>query len=139
MMRRRRLWKTLPVALALLAAACTGGGGGSTGAQAANYTLTLQNAASATITAKALTAQGTLALSSKVYNGTASATPTGAAALQTAEASPQASLAIQARSRIPQCDFDPNRPLQSRWRQQLPARWSSCPACDSTKGMMRSQ
>ena len=38
MMRRRRLWKSFPVALALLAAACTSGGGGSTGGQTSGGT-----------------------------------------------------------------------------------------------------
>jgi hypothetical protein len=67
------------------AATVTFGGLSLTGAQAGDYTLTIQSAASATITTKALTAQGTLALSSKVYNGTTSASPTGAAALQPTE------------------------------------------------------
>jgi len=61
------------------------GGVSLNGAQAGNYTLTVQSAASATITAKALTAQGTLTAPTKVYNGTTAATPGGAAALQTAE------------------------------------------------------
>ena len=39
-----------------------------------------------TVNPKALTAQGTLSISSKVYDGTTNATPSGAAALQTAEA-----------------------------------------------------
>src|SRR5207245_2073460 len=51
-----------------------------------NYTYSFVTANTGTITAKALTAQGTLALSSKVYDGTTGATPTGAAALQATEA-----------------------------------------------------
>jgi len=61
------------------------GGLSLTGNQAGDYTLTIQSAASAIITPKALTAQGTLSISSKVYDGTTSATPSGAAALKTAE------------------------------------------------------
>ncbi len=56
-----------------------------TGAGSGNYTLSAPSL-SATITAKPLTALGTLAVSSKVYDGTANATPTGAAALQSPEA-----------------------------------------------------
>jgi hypothetical protein len=55
-----------------------------TGASSGNYTLSAPSL-SATITAKALTAQGTLTAPTKVYNGTTTATPGGAAGLQTAE------------------------------------------------------
>src|SRR5947199_188793 len=41
-----------------------------TGTGASNYSVTQQSGLTANITAKALTAQGSLALSSKVYNGT---------------------------------------------------------------------
>src|SRR5205814_926144 len=53
-----------------------------------NYTYTFITANTGTITAKALTAVGTLVFpASKVYDGTTTATPTsGVAALQTAEA-----------------------------------------------------
>ncbi len=61
------------------------GGLSLTGAQAGDYSLTIQSVASATITAKALTAQGTLTAPTKVYDGTTAATPGGAAALKTAE------------------------------------------------------
>jgi hypothetical protein len=56
-----------------------------TGTGTGNYSLTtlIQGA---TITPKALTAQGTLSGGSKVYNATTTATPSGSAALQTAEA-----------------------------------------------------
>ena len=66
----------------------TFGGVSLTGAQAANYALTIQTPASATITPKALTALDSLVFpASKVYDGTTTATPTsGAAALQATEA-----------------------------------------------------
>src|SRR2546430_6758617 len=63
----------------------TFGGLSLTGAQAGDYTLTIQGAASATITTKALTAQGTLSGGAKVYDAATTAAPTGAAALQAAE------------------------------------------------------
>jgi hypothetical protein len=56
-----------------------------TGTAAANYSLT-QPALNANITAKPLTAAGTLAAQSRPYNGTTVATLTGSAALLTAEA-----------------------------------------------------
>ena len=56
-----------------------------TGAQAGNYTLTAP-VLSANITAKALTAAGTLAASNKIYDATTTASLTGSAALLTAEA-----------------------------------------------------
>ena len=68
------------------ASTVTFGGLSLTGAQAADYSLTVQSPAAATITAKGLTAAGTLAAQSKVYNGTTNAVLTGAAALLTAEA-----------------------------------------------------
>ena len=55
------------------------------GSAAGNYTLTGMTG-SVTITPKPLTAQGTLSGGGKIYNGTTTATPSGAAALQTAEA-----------------------------------------------------
>ena len=65
----------------------TYGGVSLTGAQAANYALAIQSPVSATITAKALTATGTLSVpASKVYDGTTSAAVTGSAALQATEA-----------------------------------------------------
>jgi len=54
------------------------------GSSAANYTL-VGASGTVTITVKALTALSTLALTSKVYDGTTTANPTGAAALQPAE------------------------------------------------------
>ena len=57
-----------------------------TGSASGNYTLTQPSGLTANIAAKALTAMGTLAISSKAYDGTTTATPTGAAALQGAEA-----------------------------------------------------
>jgi len=68
------------------ASTVTFGGLSLTGAQATDYSLTVQSPAAATITAKGLTAAGTLAAQSKVYNGTTNAVLTGAAALLTAEA-----------------------------------------------------
>ena len=56
-----------------------------TGSAAGNYTLTQPTGLTANITAKPLTAQGTLALTSKVYDRTTTANPTGAAALQSTE------------------------------------------------------
>src|SRR5438876_90332 len=58
------------------------------GAQSGNYTLTQQTGLTQSVTAKSLTAVGTLVFpASKVYDGTTIATPTsGSAALQTAEA-----------------------------------------------------
>ena len=56
-----------------------------TGAQAPNYTLTAPTL-SAAITAKSITAQGTLSGGGKTYNGTTTATPSGSPALQAAEA-----------------------------------------------------
>jgi hypothetical protein len=55
------------------------------GAQAGNYSLTAPSL-TANITAKALTAAGTLAAQNKTYDATTGATLTGAAALLTAEA-----------------------------------------------------
>jgi parallel beta-helix repeat protein len=57
-----------------------------TGPQAANYTLTLQSPASATITTKALTMSGLSVPASKIYDGKIAAVVTGTAALQSAEA-----------------------------------------------------
>ncbi len=57
-----------------------------TGAQAANYTLTTQSAASATITAKALTMSGLSVPASKTYDGGTTAVVTDSKALQSAEA-----------------------------------------------------
>ncbi len=57
-----------------------------TGAQAANYTLTIQGTSSATITAKALTMTGLSVPASKIYDGTTSAIVTDAKALLTSEA-----------------------------------------------------
>src|SRR5204862_520721 len=62
----------------------TGSGLSLTGTGNGNYSLTAPTL-SATITAKALTAQGTLSIASKVYDGTTSASPSGAAALQSTE------------------------------------------------------
>ena len=56
-----------------------------TGSAAVNYLLTQPAGLTANITAKALTAQGTLALTGKVYDGTTTATPTGTAALPSTE------------------------------------------------------
>jgi hypothetical protein len=65
----------------------TYGGLSLTGAQAGDYSLTIQSPTSADITPKALTAVGTLVFpATKVYDGTRTATPTsGAAALQGTE------------------------------------------------------
>lgn len=57
-----------------------------TGADAGNYSLTIQSAASATITAKALTMSGLSVPASKIYDGTTAAVVSGSAALQTSEA-----------------------------------------------------
>jgi hypothetical protein len=57
-----------------------------TGAQAGNYSLTIQSAASATITAKALTMSGLSVPASKIYDGTTAAVVSGSAALQSSEA-----------------------------------------------------
>jgi len=57
-----------------------------TGAQAGNYSLTMQSSASATISAKALTMSGLSVPSSKVYDGTTAASVSGTPALLTAEA-----------------------------------------------------
>ena len=57
-----------------------------TGTGNGNYTVTSQAGLTQTVTAKALTAQGTLSGGGKVYNGLTTTTPTGSAALQTAEA-----------------------------------------------------
>ncbi|MEI6601324.1 MAG: YDG domain-containing protein, partial [Comamonadaceae bacterium] len=57
-----------------------------TGAQAGNYTLTIQSPANATITPKALTMSGLSVPASKVYNGTTVAVVTDAKTLATAEA-----------------------------------------------------
>ncbi len=56
------------------------------GAQAANYTLTIQSAASATITAKALTMSGLSVPASKVYDGNTTTVVSGSPALQASEA-----------------------------------------------------
>jgi len=56
-----------------------------TGTGTANYTMTQQSGLTQTVTAKALTAQGTLSGGGKVYDGTTAATPSGAPALQGAE------------------------------------------------------
>ena len=67
------------------AATVTFGGLSLTGAEAGNYTLTVQSPANATITAKALTISG-LTASGKTYDGNTTATVNGTAALQTAQA-----------------------------------------------------
>jgi parallel beta-helix repeat protein len=64
----------------------TYGGLSLAGAQAGNYTLTIQSPVAATITAKALTMSGLSIPASKVYNGTNAAAVTGTAALQATEA-----------------------------------------------------
>ena len=64
----------------------TFGGLSLTGASAANYTLTIQAPAAATITAKALTFSGLSVPASKVYDGTTAAVVSGTPALQAAEA-----------------------------------------------------
>ena len=56
-----------------------------TGAQAGNYTLTIQSPASATITAKALTMTGLSVPASKVYSGTTTAVVSGTASLTASE------------------------------------------------------
>ncbi|PWU13392.1 MAG: hypothetical protein C5B50_19475 [Verrucomicrobia bacterium] len=56
-----------------------------TGAQAGDYTLTQQSAASATITPKALTMSGLSVPASKIYNATTTASVSGTPALQLAE------------------------------------------------------
>ena len=67
------------------ASTVTFGGLSLTGAEAGNYTLTIQSPASAAITAKALTATG-LTASSKTYDGNTTATVVGTAALLSAQA-----------------------------------------------------
>ena len=57
-----------------------------TGAQSSNYSLTIQAAAGATITTKALTVTGISVPASKIYDGTTTAAVSGSAALQAAEA-----------------------------------------------------
>ena len=64
----------------------TYGGLSLTGAQAGDYTLTIETAASATITAKALTMSGLSVPASKVYDGTTTASVSGTAALASTEA-----------------------------------------------------
>ena len=56
-----------------------------TGTGNGNYTVTSQAGLTQTVTAKALTAQGTLSGGGKVYNGLTTTTPTGSAALQATE------------------------------------------------------
>lgn len=56
-----------------------------TGTGSGNYTVTQQTGLTQNVTAKALTAQGTLSIANKIYDGTTNASPSGAAALQTAE------------------------------------------------------
>jgi hypothetical protein len=67
------------------ATSVTFGGLSLTGAQATNYALTMQSAASATITAKALTMSGLSVPASRIYDATTTATVSGTPALQTAE------------------------------------------------------
>jgi trimeric autotransporter adhesin len=57
-----------------------------TGADASNYSLTMQSPAAATITAKALTMGGLTVPTSKVYDGTTGSTVSGTATLLSAEA-----------------------------------------------------
>ena len=57
-----------------------------TGADASNYSLTVQSPASATITAKALTMSGLTVSASRIYDGTTAATVSGTAALLSSEA-----------------------------------------------------
>ncbi|WP_215299723.1 autotransporter-associated beta strand repeat-containing protein, partial [Polynucleobacter sp. AP-Nino-20-G2] len=57
-----------------------------TGAQAGNYSLTIQSPGAATITAKALTMSGLSVPNSKTYDGTTTAVVSGTAALGAAEA-----------------------------------------------------
>ena len=68
------------------ASTVTFGGLSLTGAQATNYSLTVQSAASATITVKALTMSGLSVPGSKIYDGTTNAAVSGTAALPAAEA-----------------------------------------------------
>ena len=56
-----------------------------TGSQAGNYTLTIQNSASAKITAKAITMSGLSVAASKVYDGTTAAVVSGNGTLAAAE------------------------------------------------------
>ena len=58
-----------------------------TGAQAGDYSLTQPTGLTANITAKVLTALGTLAANNKIYDDTTNATLTGAAALLSSESS----------------------------------------------------
>jgi len=57
-----------------------------TGAQAGNYSLTIQTPAAATITPKALTETGLSVAASRIYDGSTTATVAGSAALASAEA-----------------------------------------------------
>ena len=69
-----------------IAASVTFGGLSLMGGQANNYTLTIQSAASATITTKALTMSGLTVPASKIYDGTTPAAVSGTPILQTAQA-----------------------------------------------------
>ena len=75
-----------PTVKAATARTVSFGGVSLTGSQAGDYSLTIQSAASATITAKVLTMSGLTEAGSKVYDGTTAAVVSGTPALQTAEA-----------------------------------------------------